>query len=100
MPVGRLRLLALAGVIHPPHDPDRCCRVCHAEAVTAGAIALAEGVAPVDPLQDEPAGPIWVPPEHGDGQRSLSDHLQFDRARKRRSAGLRQLDESCGDWAG
>ena len=80
---------------HPPHDLDRCCRVCHAEAVTAGDLALV--VADLEPgpgLLDEP-------PDHGGyGQRSLSDHLQYDRARKRKNAGLRQLNESTGDWAG
>ncbi len=38
--------------------------------------------------------------QDGDGQRSLAVHYKYDRARKRKAAGLRQLDESTGDWAG
>ena len=80
---------------HPPHDKDRCCRVCHAVVVTT-------------PITDtDPAGIRFVepdpdkrPPAHGDGQRSLVDHLQYDRARKRKAAGMWQLNESTGDWAG
>ena len=81
---------------HPPHDPDRCCRVCHAEAVTAGDLAAVAEAPPGAGLL-EPGGPDDPPDRGGYGQRSLAEHYQYDRARTRKGAGLLQLHESTGE---
>ncbi len=93
---------------HPAHAKDRCCRVCHAIAVTAGGDTLDRLIA-------------YGPEERADRRRSATQAAKVaalirhwlpataeadwrynrnDRARTRTNAGLAQLYESTGERDG
>ena len=93
---------------HPPHAKGRCCRVCHAIAVTAGADAL-DRLAAYGPEQlaerrrsatqaAKVAALIrqWLPATAEADWR----YNRNDRARTRTAAGLQQLYESTGERDG
>ncbi len=90
---------------HPPHATDRCCRVCHAINVTAGALPAVPdpnpGATPAErraALQQARVAKLvaeWLPVTEPDWQ-----HTHYDRARTRTGAGLSQLYESTGERDG